>query len=266
MVRAGLSPLAEVQRVAIKWLERYFELYGDDIPNADEVMIQVMLKKSVYELYVKHMKQQGDRETIDLPRFYTIWNVLFPKHRKRPYCDIPGSCDTCYQIDRLRRQENDTHTVQMLKDAHLMHRGGLFMLERDGYNYQYFSLFTLLHINLIYFIRYMSRREEVHCEENVRKPYILSLIIDIMDQSHCVIPSKGTQGTFTDPLKQMIFGVKEHGYGVHLFPAIDSVRKGGNLIVYILDTVIENWKRRHNGNYPTIIYLQVDGGSENANK
>jgi hypothetical protein len=58
MVRAGLSPLAEVQRVAIKWLERYFELYGDDIPNADEVMIQVILKKSVYELFVKHMKQQ----------------------------------------------------------------------------------------------------------------------------------------------------------------------------------------------------------------
>jgi hypothetical protein len=113
----------------------------------------------------------------------------------------------------------------------------------------------------------MSRREEVHCEENVRKPYILSLIIDIiMDQSHCVILSKGTQGNFTDPLKQMIVGVKEHGYGVHLFPAIDSVRKVGNLIVYILDTVIENWKRRHNGNYPTIIYLQVDGGSENANK
>ena len=49
MVQAALTPMAETQRVCIRWLLRYFELYGDDSPNKDEVMIQVMLKKQVYE-------------------------------------------------------------------------------------------------------------------------------------------------------------------------------------------------------------------------
>ena len=126
MIYAALTPMAETQRVCVRWLLRYFELFGDD---KDEVMIQVMLKKQVHEHYQKHMMSQS-RAYVGLERFYDIWNVLYPKHRLRPYCDIPGSCDTCYEIDRLRRQEKDTHTAQMLKDAHLMHRGGMFMLER----------------------------------------------------------------------------------------------------------------------------------------
>ena len=72
----------------------------------------------------------------------------------------------------------------------------------------------------------MGRREEVFSDENLRNPYILSFIVDIMDQSHCVLPWDGTQSSFSDPLKQMIIGVKEHGYGVHLFPCIDTISKG----------------------------------------
>ena len=114
--------------------------------------------------------------------------------------------------------------------------------------------------------RYINRREEVFSEENMRNPYVLSIIVDIMDQQHCQLPWNGTQSKFSNPLKQKIIGVKEHGYGVHLFPAIDTVRKGANLMIYIIDKVIEDWKERHGGVYPTKIYLQVDGGSENANK
>ena len=90
MIQAAITPMAETQRVCIRWLLRYFELYGDDSPNKDEVMIQVMLKKDVYDLYRRHMTGQH-RDLVGLERFYDIWNVIYPKHRKRPYCDIPGS-------------------------------------------------------------------------------------------------------------------------------------------------------------------------------
>ena len=34
MIQAALTPMAETQRVCIRWLLRYFELYdGDDSPN-----------------------------------------------------------------------------------------------------------------------------------------------------------------------------------------------------------------------------------------
>jgi hypothetical protein len=56
------------------------------------------------------------------------------------------------------------------------------------------------------------------------RSYILSLIVDIMDQNHCQLPWNGTQGSFAEPLKQKIIGVKEHGHGVHLFSAIYRYR------------------------------------------
>jgi len=60
-----------------------------------------------------------------------------------------------------------------------------------------------------------------------------------MDQQHCQLPWNGTQSSFGEPSKQKIVGVKEHGYGVHIFPAIDTVRKGANLMIYIIDTEME---------------------------
>ena len=80
-----------------------------------------------------------------------------------------------------------------------------------------------------------------------------------MDQNHSKIPWKGTQGTFTSPLSQMITGIKEHGYGVCIYPSVDSINKGANLTIQILLSQLEDWKNRHKGNYPTTIYLQVDG-------
>ena len=118
---------------------------------------------------------------------------------------------------------------------------------------------------MIIMIRYMKRREEVHSPANQAKPYLLSFIIDIMDQQKCGIPSKGTQGTFASPLKQIITGVKVHGEGIHLFPTFNTVHKGANLTIHIIDAVIEEWVRKH-GYYPTKIYVQVDGGCENANQ
>ena len=71
MIYAALTPMAEVQRVCIRWLLRFFELYGDDVPNKDEVNIQVQLKNQVYQHYQKHMMEQH-REFVGLQRFYDI--------------------------------------------------------------------------------------------------------------------------------------------------------------------------------------------------
>jgi len=120
------------------------------------------------------------------------------------------------------------------------------------------------HMSILY--RYMRRRNRVFLPENKESPFILSMIIDIAEQSHCQLPWKGTQSSFKDPFKQMIVGVKEHGYGVHLFPMINTIHKGANLTLYCIDYVIEQWKIRNKGVYPTEIYIQIDGGPENANE
>lgn len=41
--------------------------------------------------------------------------------------------------------------------------------------------------------------------------------------------------------------------------------KGANLTVFCILSQLEKFKRRNGGNYPETLYVQVDGGSENAN-
>jgi hypothetical protein len=113
----------------------------------------------------------------------------------------------------------------------------------------------------------MCRREEVFTPENIEDPFILSMIIDIMDQNGTHLPWQGTQSSFENPMRMVILGVKEHGYGVHIFPFLKSVGKSANLVIYAIDTVIEKWRLRHpKHRYPTKIYIQIDGGAENANR
>lgn len=86
-----------------------------------------------------------------------------------------------------------------------------------------------------------------------------------MDQNRCKVPYSN-QKQFNKPLNQQIVGVKEHGYGVNLYRVLETVSKGANLTIYCFLSQLEQWKERNNGQYPDEIYLQVDGGSENANQ
>lgn len=138
MVRAALTPLSEPIRECVAWLQRYFEVHGDSLPDEIETAVQVMLKKELFESYCKEMK---GRPVVDVSKFNETWRVLFPRVRKRPHCDIPGKCWLCSRIDRLRREENSEHTGMMLRDAHALHRGGLFHLEREEYEVLFFILY-----------------------------------------------------------------------------------------------------------------------------
>ena len=45
-----------------------------------------------------------------------------------------------------------------------------------------------------------------------------------------------------------------------------SIRKGANLTIYVLLSELRVRRQSHNGENPQVLYLQVDKGSENANK
>ena len=123
-----------------------------------------------------------------------------------------------------------------------------------------------MNIGFLIIDRYGKNREEVYKPSNLEHPHTLSFIVDLMDQKGCQLPWKGTQDSFGDAAMQMLIcGIKEHGYGIHIFPALKTVSKSANLIIYAIDTVIERWRQRH-GYYPTNIFIQIDGGAENANR
>ena len=129
MVRAAITPLAECQRIAVIWMKDFFNIQGDHSPDSNDIMLQIMLKSNAYDKYCESMTP---RRCVSESKFKELWNVLFPHVQMRPNCDIPGKCHICYEIDRQRRQEHDAHTSIMLQEAHLLHRGGMFHLEREG--------------------------------------------------------------------------------------------------------------------------------------
>jgi hypothetical protein len=101
-----------------------------------------------------------------------------------------GKCDTCYEIDTGRRTSRSLNVQLELQKAHLLHRGGMFNLERAKYKER--CLEALM--------------------QDLRNPTIMSIIIDGMDNNKCRCPHLGRQSSFRKPLPQHIVGVKEHGY------------------------------------------------------
>ncbi len=102
-----------------------------------------------------------------------------------------------------------------------------------------------------------------------------------MDQGHSRIPYLGTQCQFANPLRHHIQGVLIHGFGMFidytlceysilllglkLFQTFGNILKGACLTIHCFLLSFFYWYA-HTNRFPDEIYLQVDGGSENANK
>ena len=86
-------------------------------------------------------------------------------------------------------------------------------------------------------------------------------------QSHCRVPYNGSQGSFGgNALTQHVTAIKEHGYGITIYRTLETVPKGSNQTIYCILSQIEDWRNRHDGRYPEELFVQVDGGGENANQ
>jgi hypothetical protein len=126
-------------------------------------------------------------------------------------------------------------------------------------------LFTIYTHSIYFICRYKQRVAAALRANSSGAPKILSMIIDGMDQNHTRIPHLGTQNALSETINQGIIGVKEHGSKVKFYRSLDTAPKGADLTIYCILRQIESWRDRH-GYFPEEIYLQLDGGSENANQ
>lgn len=129
------------------------------------------------------------------------------------------------------------------------------------------SVFELLKSELIIHVcrRYKKRCHQALVAQSTPNPTVMSLIIDGMDQGKCVMPYGGRQDSFGQAMHQHITGVKQHGVGLTLYRTTETVIKGANLTIYCILDRLEAFFKEHYY-YPETLYIQVDGGSENANK
>jgi len=123
-----------VQSECIYWMDQYFSTYGDCIPNSEnEIKLAMMRNKDVYEKYCSDQRNMiPPKPRVDYSLFISFWKSLFPQCKSRPWCGIPGKCETCCEIDKLRRTTEDKLVQIKLQHAHHLHKGGLIELERGA--------------------------------------------------------------------------------------------------------------------------------------
>ena len=131
MISNSLLPANDSDINLSLWLEDCFLSYGDSASNRNVSFVASTFKKDIWELYNKEMKRL-QKKPVDESRFNEVWLACYPNFLVRPYANVVGKCDTCYKIDYQRRSATDKQTKEALRQAHLMHRGGMFMLERRG--------------------------------------------------------------------------------------------------------------------------------------
>ena len=242
---AIMCPRGTKAEKCLAWLLENFFLYGDQQPNSKINYIPESRKKDLYRDYVN---SDVIDDPVSLNDFYNIWKNCFPYTLLREECNIIGKCDICAAIDKLRKSSNPVDK-EAGKRLHVLHRG-LFVNER---------------------IRYQERT--MHA---IAMRYLIaSFAIDVMDSYRLKTPCLGKQATFPHPFSCAIVGVITHGTNktdnighrqtMQLFRTWNSILKSQNLIVHCFLEALQKWISNHGNMYPRLIYLQVDGGSENAN-
>jgi len=109
---------------------------------------------------------------------------------------------------------------------------------------------------------YNRRLHSIRDPENV-----WSIIIDGMQQDHCYLPHTAGTKMFKNRLNQHILGVLVHGFEFMMFRTFHNIGNNANLAVHCFYKALEK-KFEASGEKqtrPNIVYLQVDGGPENAN-
>jgi hypothetical protein len=105
-----------------------------------------------------------------------MWSKLFNIVKIRQVKRVSGKCWTCAYINEIRQLNRGKESAEACKHLMIMHRGGLFMLER---------------------IEYRRRIAEavIHSPSTV-----MSSIIDGASQNHCTIPHPGPNVEFAEGL------------------------------------------------------------------
>lgn len=240
------SPDTAAGELCTSWMLVNFYLYGDANPGGRILYTAEDCKEEYYQMYVQDI---AINDPVSLDNFLLIWNNCFPYVIMRDDVNQVGKCKKCAAISSLRAKKDNALKLAG-KNLKILHRG-LFKEERDAMNQRLFHTYD-------------------HPED------IFHVLIDIMgNKDVCKTPNTGSQNLFPKQFKSIIVGALTHGSNkelnidyrqkMRIFRSYDTVKKSGDLIIHCFMRCLEEWINGRNGKHPSLIYVQIDGGSENAN-
>jgi len=220
------------------WMQEFFKMMGDSMPNVDEIHLEPIEVKEIYAEYVDDAKSSGS-EWLCPSSFVTVWKNLFSHVKIREFKAVSGKCSTCAKLSDARKMYKDQSRRTYITEMHYLHRSA-YMNERMKY----------------------AERRQLACK--LPKSY-LSIIIDGMAQNHCKLPWYGNLKDSDNTLPQHLQGVLNHGRGFTIYRTFHNVRGGANLAIHCFLSTLEDTIKEE-GCLPETIFLQIDGGSENTAK
>ena len=244
-VQAAKVPNGIRTQSTVAWMRAYVKQETDKDPEESVYYGPHDKKCDVYDLYAKQWivakKPSTFGHAVTRDFFNKLWASLFPHLELRDSANQCGTCPICMLICQGRKAGGgDNQLKKCFQTAHAIHRP-YYMGERQAYH---------------------DRVE--HALQNPEE--ILSLAIDIMESREMQYPNGGTQYSFTHQTKSVYVGALVHGIGLMLYRTNNNVHKSADLTVHVLLCEIQKFLERNEGKRPELIYVQFDGGSENANQ
>ena len=245
------------------WFQRYMTTYAEQSPEGDFSYVSTTNKEELYDVYVKDFERLAETEVRNRMRggheiyladmnakgtvkngllskktFLEHWNQCFPHLGLRRECSVLGKCAVCSHLDGEGQKHNNSHEIKLaLKKAKMLHR--LFYQNER--------------------IAYQHRAEHARGEKKV-----LSVCVDIMESCDNQSPSGGSQCKFESTIDCTYVGCLVHGVGLTMYRCTNLVGKSADVICHVLLDQLQKYFER-NGCAPDVLYMQNDGGGENAN-
>lgn len=223
------------------WLRNFFDASGDYEPNRKEIHLDPITKREVHgEYLVKLTSSNKGEHTLEYSEFVHIWTKCFPHVKIREYKACSGKCMTCALFTVLMRKFEHTKALALVIQHRALHRAD-YMSDR---------------------ILYQERVEQA--EKDKENGNIVSIITDGMQQYHTELPYMGNNIGFSFKVKQHFQGITTHGHRTRIYRTVDHIRLGANANIYTILLALEEHIEAK-GKVPKTLYIQIDGGPENAN-
>lgn len=157
----------------------------------------------------------------------------------RKFKAVTEKCKCCANLSLLRKQSTSLFVRELITELHSLHRTSIFCEKQSYYDRQ---------------------------NDACRHPQqIMSMISDGMNKNHSKVPWYGNLCEFSYPISMHLQCIIEHGQEVVIYRTFENVRQDTNLAIHCFLSQLER-RRNRLKKLPEILYLQYDGGSENANK
>lgn len=227
--------------IASAWMESFFQSVGDVMPNLGEIHFEKTERRAIYNCMVTELTDSSCHiKFLSYGRFCRLWKEQFSHVKIREFKAVTGKCHYCAILSEIRCSTKKREVRQRVSDYQALHRV-TYMGERKLY---YSKLLRSLSESANY----------------------ISIIIDGMAQSHSKLPYLGNKKNVpSSDFFEVELRCIEHGENFAMYRTFGNVQEDTNLNITCILMQLESQIKKFCKLPPTLC-IQVDGGSENANK